>query len=276
MTRNEGGSSVKVSLREDGTEKLEIFLSANKQTRDCALIVDLPEQLVAAMELEPADLPDLSDLLRVPIASLKVLLVKKGFTGGDAADEKEEHSVADPVNKESRAQRGSSSDDGVDDSWMTFRSGVRSETSSPQVHLQNHQNLLSGESPRDRPFTPHSTAAGLYSSINRNQNRTRIESFAQNADPVSNSRRGIFQFGGGGGMFNMSTLREALDVNEPASVSTPIQVNVSPHRRPNPIRNRNEEEVARDFEVGFLGEQFVRPSDSLACHIWPYGKLTLS
>ena len=38
VTRNEGGSSVKVSLGEDNKEKLEIFVSANKQMRDCALM----------------------------------------------------------------------------------------------------------------------------------------------------------------------------------------------------------------------------------------------
>ncbi|KAF4973040.1 hypothetical protein F66182_17725, partial [Fusarium sp. NRRL 66182] len=113
------------------------------------------------------------------------------------------------------------------------------------------------ESPRDRPFTPHLTAAGLYSSINRDQNRTRIQRFAQNADLISSSRGEIFQFGAGGGIFHMSALREALDANEPASVSTPVHIGFSPHRRPNPIRNRNEEEKGRDTEVGFLGEQFL-------------------
>jgi hypothetical protein len=68
-------------------------------------------------------------------------------------------------------------------------------------------------------------------------------------------------------MYDMSTLGEALDADEPAPVSTSVQVNVSPRRRANPIKNRNEEEVARDFEVGFLGEQFVTPSDRLTYHI---------
>lgn len=258
VTRNEGGSSVKVSLGEDNKEKLEIFVSANKQMRDCALIVDLPKQLVAALKLEPADLPDLSSLLSVPRASLKVLQVKMGFTSGNTEDENEEHLVADLVNDNSRSRRGSSSDDSGDDSSMTFRSGVSSETSTSQVHLQNHQNSQFDESPRDRPFTPHLTAAGLYSSINRDQNRTRIQRFAQNADLISSSRGEIFQFGAGGGIFHMSALREALDANEPASVSTPVHIGFSPHRRPNPIRNRNEEEKGRDTEVGFLGEQFVR------------------
>jgi len=171
VTRNEGGSSVKVSLGEDDTDKLEIFVSANKQMRDCALIVDLPEQLVAALKLEPANLPDLPSLLSVPLASLKALLIKKGITGGDAADDNEEPLVADPVNEESWVQSDGSSDDSGDDSWMRFRSCVRSDsegstivqytrasarsetaittsqpyvqrrTSTPQVHLQHHLNL---------------------------------------------------------------------------------------------------------------------------------------
>ncbi|KUL87498.1 hypothetical protein ZTR_04598 [Talaromyces verruculosus] len=289
VTRTEGGSSVKVSLGEDDTAKLEIFFSANKQSRDCALIVDFPEQLVAALKLEPANLPDLSSLLSVPLASLKALLIKKGITGGVAADDNEELLVTDPVNEESRSQSGDSSDDSGDKSWMTFRSGVRSDfesstivqyvrasarseaanttsqpymhrrTSTPQVHLQHHVNVSSDESSRDPSLTPRPPAAGLYSAINRNRNRTRIESFAQNADPASSSRREgfIFQFGGGGGMYDMTTMWDALDANVSAPMSAPIQVNVSPRKRANLIKNRNKEEVERDFEVGFLGEQFV-------------------
>lgn len=90
VTKSEGGSSVKVSPGEDETAKLEIFVSANKHTRDCALITDFPEQLVATLELEPADLPDLLPLLRVSLASLKALLIKKGITGGDAVDDNED------------------------------------------------------------------------------------------------------------------------------------------------------------------------------------------
>lgn len=294
VTRTEGGSSVKVSLGEDDTAKLEIFFSANKQSRDCALIVDFPEQLVAALKLEPTDLPDLSSLLSVPLASLKALLIKKGITDGDAADDNEEILVTDPVNEESRSQSGDSSDNSGDDLWMTSRSDVRSDfesstivqyahasarseaanitsqpymhrrTSTPQVHLQHHVNVSSDESLHDLSLTPRPPAAGLYSAINRNRNKTRMESFARNADPASSSRREgfIFQFGGGGGMYDMTTMWDALDADDSAPTSAPIQVNVSPRRRANLIKNRNKEEVARDFEVGFLGEQFVSPSDS--------------
>lgn len=141
MTRTKGGSSVKVSLREDNTAKLEIFFSANKQSRECALIVDFPEQLVAALKLEPANLPDLSSLLSVPLASLKALLVKKGITGGVAADDNKELLVTDPVNEESRSQSGDSSDFESSTIVQYARASARSEaantTSQPYIASSN-------------------------------------------------------------------------------------------------------------------------------------------
>ncbi|KAH8697486.1 putative heterokaryon incompatibility protein [Talaromyces proteolyticus] len=293
VTKSEGGSSVKVSLGEDETAKLEIFVSANKHARDCALITDIPEQLVAALELEPADLPDLHPLLRVPLASLKALLIKKGITGGDTADDSEETLVADSVNEDSLSQSDGSCHDSGDDASTMSASGVSSDSegsaivqctrasarseaanttlrphmhhrpsfrpTTPQLQSQYHLNLPSDESPRERPVTPRPTAAGLYSTDNRNRNRALIQGFALNADPASSSGRGRSsgQSGGGGSAIDMSTLREALEAAEPTLVSTPIQVNSNPRRWAGPIPNRNEEEMARDFEVGFLGEQFV-------------------
>ena len=310
VKKGEGGSSVKVSTGEDKTAKLEICVSANTHTRDCALITDFPEQLVAALELEPADLPDLYPLLQVPLASLKALLIRKGITGGDAADDYEE-TLADSVNENSQSQSDGSSDDNGDDASTTSASSVRSDSegsavvestrasarseaanttlrphvdrrpssrpTTPEPRSQDRLNVPSDESPSERPVTPRPTAAGLYSTDNRNRNRERLQSFARNADPASSSRpvRSSGQSGGGGGAFDMSTLRETLEAAQSAPVSTPVQVDPSPRRRARPILNRNEEEMARDFEVGFLGEQFVSPSDSLACDIWPGQKLTL-
>lgn len=79
-------------------------------------------------------------------------------------------------------------------------------------------NVSSDESARDPSLTPRPPAAGLYSAINRNRNRTRIESFAQNADPASSSRREgfIFQFGGGGGMYDMTTMWDGLNADDSA------------------------------------------------------------
>ncbi|KAF2276420.1 uncharacterized protein EI97DRAFT_458354 [Westerdykella ornata] len=293
VTKSEGGSSVKVSTGEDESDKLEIYVSANRHTRDCALITDFPGQLVAALELEPADLLDLHPLLQVPLASLKALLVRKGITGGDAADDCEETLVADSVNEDSQSRSEGGYDDNGDDASTTSASSVRSYSAgsailestrasakskaanttlrpyldhrpssrptTPEPRSQDHLNGPSDESPRERPVTPRPTAAGLYSTDNRNRNRERLQGFARNANTASSSRlgRSSGQSGGGGGAFDMSTLRETLEAAEPASLSAPVQVNPSPRRRAGPILSRTEEEMARDFEVGFLGEQFV-------------------
>ncbi|OKL55903.1 hypothetical protein UA08_08808 [Talaromyces atroroseus] len=286
VTKSEGGSSVKVSHEEDETTKLEIFVSANKQARDCALITDFPEQLVEALDLEPANLPDILSLLQVPIASLKALLIKKGITGGDTADDSEEISVADPVNIDSQSHSDSSDDDSSDEASTTSASDVHSNSegsdilqytrasagsaaanttlrpqvrrepnsrpTTPELQSQYYQNVPVN----DRPITPRPTAAGLYSTDNRNRNVARMQSFARNAGPASRSRLGTSsgRSDGDGGAFNMSTLREALEAAEPTA---PAQVIYSPRRRSRQIINRSEEEMARDSEVGFLGEQFV-------------------
>jgi hypothetical protein len=299
VTKSEGGSSVQVSTGEDKTAKLEIYISANRHTRDCALVTDFPKQLVVALELEPADLPHLHPLLQVSLASLKALLIRKGITGRDAADDYEEALVADSVNKDSHSQSDGSSDDDSDDASTMSASSVRSDSAgsaivastcasarskaanttlrphvdhrpssrpnTPVPRSQDHPNVPSDESPRERPVTPRPTAAGLYSTDNRNRNRERVQDFARNADTAYSSRprRSSGQSGGGDGAFDMSTLRETVEAAEPAPVSTPIQADPSPRRRAGPILNRNKQEMARDFEVGFLGEQFVSHIDSL-------------
>jgi hypothetical protein len=295
VTKSEGGSSVKVTLGEGENAKLEIFVSGNKQVRDCALITDFPKQLVAALELEPADLPDLPSLLQVPLASLKVLLIKRGITGGDAADDSEGALVANLDNEYSQSQSDGSYGDNGDDESTTSASSVRSDTegsaivhytrasasseaanmtlrphvhrrpsftpTTPQLQSQYHLNLPSDESTSDQPVTLRPTAVGIYSIDNRNRNRARIQGFARNPDLASSFRHGRSsgQSRGDGGAFDMSTLREALEAAEPAPVPTLVQVDSSPRRQARMITNRNEEERARDFEVGFLGEQFVSP-----------------
>ena len=299
MTKSEGGSSVKVSIGEDKTAKLEIYVSASRHMRNCALITDFPEQLVAALELEPAevDLPDLHLLLQVPLASLKTLLVRRGITGGDTADDYEEISGTDFVNEASQSQGDDASTRSANSVWSdssesviveSTRASARSEAANPtlrphvdhrpgfrlttpELQSQDQLNVPSDEGPSERPVTSYTAVAGLYSTANRNRNRERLQGFARNADPASSSRPGRArgQSGDGGGSFDMSTLRETLEAAEPTPVSTPIQVNPNPRRRTGPIRNRDKEEMARDFEVGFLGEQFVCPLLSLACHTWP-------
>lgn len=294
VTKSEGGSDVKV--REDETAELEIFVSANNDARHCALLTDFPEQLVAALDLEPADLPDLRPLLQVPLASLKALLIRKGITGADAADDSEETLVADSVNEDSQSQSDGSFDDSDEDALSSSPSGFHSDsegspivehmlrasarseavntTLRPDVrrrssfrptttrHQSHYQpNSSPDESPRDRPVTPRPTAAGLYSTDNRGRNLTFIQGFARNAAPAPSSRlgRSSGQSGGSGDAFNMSPLRETLG-------SVPVQVNSSSRRRAGRIMNRNEEEMARDFEVGFLGEHFVSPIENPPCH----------
>ncbi|KAF2262892.1 hypothetical protein CC78DRAFT_605161 [Lojkania enalia] len=295
VTKSEGGSSVKVSIGEDRTVKLEIHVSANRHARNCALVTDFPEQLVAALELEPADLPDLHPLLQVPHASLKELLIKRGITGGDAADNYVETLVVDLLNEDLPSQSDDSSDDSGDDASTMIASSVRSASvgstiveftrasarseatnttlrshvdhrpssrpttprpTTPEPLSRGHLNVPSGESPRERPVTPRPTAAGLYSTENRSRNMERLQGFARNAGPAFSSRSND-QFVGGGSAFDMSTLRETLEATKPGPMSTPVQIDRSPRRQGGLVPSRNEEEMARDFEVGFLGEQFV-------------------
>ena len=147
ITKREGGSSVKVSMGEDETTKLEIYVSAERHMRDCALITDFPEQLIEALKLEPADLPALCPLLQVPLASMKALLIRKGIIGGDAADDYEETLVADSVNENSQSQSDRSSDDDGEDASTTSASSVRSGSAQSTV-VESTRVLRRGPSPR--------------------------------------------------------------------------------------------------------------------------------
>ena len=294
VTKSEGGSMVEVSTREDNVAKLKIVVSANRNIRDCALIEDFPEQLVEALELEPADFPDLHRVLQVPLASLKALLIRKGITDGDAANNYEEASVAESTRQEdwqnaSDGNHNTNSEDG----WTSLagndlsdfarsttiqctRASARSEAANPNlrphVHPRprsrpstprswspDHMNSPPNEIPEERSDIPRPSAAGLYSMDNHNRNRERVQEWARNADLGSSSRlrRSNPQSGGGDGAFDMSAIREILESDERSTMSIPAQVSPSPRRRAAPIPNRNEEGMARDFEVGFLGEQFV-------------------
>jgi hypothetical protein len=326
VTKSKGGSGVKISTGEEGTAKVKIYVSANKHNRDTALITDFPEQLAAALKLEPAKLPDFYTVLQVPLSSLKAWLIRKGITGGNAADDydetpetysaggnwqsQNEGSSDDSSYGGSGGNGGSDSDDNGDDALRIFANDVhtdsrgsvvvesahasaRSDTANttqqphvvyrigsrpttPELCSQRHLNVTADQAPHERPLTPHSTAAGLYSTDNRQQNRERLQRFARDADLVSTARRerSSDQYGVGESAFDMSTLRDTLAAAEPAHVATLVQIDRGPRRRAGPIPNRNEEEMARDFEVGFLGEQFVSPLDNLACRIYPGYKLT--
>lgn len=295
VMKSDGGSSVKVSTGEDETAKMEIYVSANEQMRNCALITDFPKQLVAALELKPADLSDLPSLLQVPLASLKALLIRKGITGGNAVDDCEETSVADSASEDWQSQSHSRYDGNDDDVSTTSASSTHTDSvtlvigeskhasarseaanttlrpyvghrsnsrpTTPRPWSRDHLNIPFDESPSERPAIPRPTAAGLYTIDNRKRNMERLQGFAINPDPTFSSRfkESNGQSSGTDGAFDMSKLREIFEAVEPAPMSTPIQVSPSLRRRARPILNRNEEEMARDFEVGFLGEQFVSP-----------------
>ena len=305
-TKSGGGSSVRVNNEEGKTNRLEIYVSMNRHRRDCALITDFPEQLIAALKLAPVDLPGLLPLLQVPTGSLKALLIKKGITDGNTADNYEQNSVADSSNEGSQIQSdGRCEDDVGDDAITTYASIVSSDSegstivesvraparsvasnaslrphveyrpssrpTTPEPRRQGQPESLYDESTHERPLTPHLGAAGLYTTDNRNRNRERLRSFARNADPLSSNRSETSnnQSGGGAEVFDMDTLRTALDSAEPTIVSTLVPANTSPRRRVGPILNRDKEQTARDFEVGFLGELFVSSLNSLFRHVWP-------
>lgn len=311
VTRSEGGSSVKVSTGEDSTAKLLVYVSADRNTRDCALITDFPGQLVKALGLELDDLFDLDSLLKVPLVSLKTLLIRKGITGGHIADDSEEPFRAVTVNGILQRQSDGIHNNDSSDTSTEFAKSVRSDSvesgimesarasatsvianttlppcldhqpisrsTTPQPRLQDHLNAPSDENPREGSVTPGLTAAGLYSTDNRSQNRQQLQAFARNENSAafSGSGRTIGQFGSDSSAFDMGTLREALGAAESAPVQTSIHVSLSSRRRAGLIPNRNEGEMARDFEVGFLGEQFVSSLNNPACRICLCQKLNL-
>ncbi|EUC28619.1 hypothetical protein COCCADRAFT_30162 [Bipolaris zeicola 26-R-13] len=59
------------------------------------------------------------------------------------------------------------------------------------------------------------------------------------------------------GTFDLNSLREALNVGQPRPVPTLAQTEQNHPLRGGPIPNRTDEQKARDFEVGFLGEQYA-------------------
>ncbi|KAH7130730.1 putative heterokaryon incompatibility protein [Dendryphion nanum] len=295
-TKRKGGSAVIVSTGEDEITKLEIYVSSDSHTRDCALVTDFPEQLINALELEPAGLPDIYPLLQVPLTARKALLVRKGITDGDAKDDSEDDWATDSASEDSQSDiDGSdddidssdnnidSSDDDIDEGDTTHPNAARlvlvesvgasarSETANTtqRLHVEqrssfrprNQPNVSLEEIPLEQSATPHLSTTGLYSTNNRNRNRERIYGFARTMYPVfgSRDRRSSLQSSSDNHTFNMSTLREALQAAESASILVTDQIhsNPRPRLRRRPLVNRSEEELARDFEVGFLGEQLV-------------------
>ncbi|EFZ02032.1 hypothetical protein MAA_01614 [Metarhizium robertsii ARSEF 23] len=310
VTKSGGGSGVKVSIGVGKTPKLDIYVSTNKHVRSCALITDVPKQLVEALKLELADLSDLHAILQVPPASLEALLIKRGITGGDASDDDKDTLVAQLINEDWQIQSDDSSGNNTEDASTTSASSVRPDSArsavieytsasaasrathttqrsnvhhrssfrptTPRPDSQDPLHEPAHESPTERPVTSRRTAAGLYNIYNRRRNMERLQSFAQNANPTSHRpERSNRQSGSSGGAFNLSMLRETLEAAGPAPVSMLVPVDPYRRRRTVLIPNRNDEEMARDFEVGFLGEQFVSALGAVICYICPGQKLTL-
>lgn len=268
VTKTEGGSSVKISTDLDGNIKLSVFVSADKDTRNCALFTDFPQQLVTALKITPFDLPDLHSLLQVPLVSLNRFLVRQGITSGNETYNYVEESAAESsAEEESHSESRSNNDHNANDlptsaRLSSPRSGLSSFTSASarietrsttlRPHLgdqgsarsQSNLDVSSNEGLRERPVTPRAPATGIYNEINRTQNRERLRGFFQNRNLTNN-------------VFDMSTIRNTLEVAEPTSVFSSPQVDRSPRRQAGLMPNRSGEEMARDSEVGFLGEQFV-------------------
>lgn len=64
----------------------------NRHIRDCAPIIDFPEQLCEIVKLDLTDLPDLSPLIQMQMNALKTVLNKRGITSWEGMHHSEENS----------------------------------------------------------------------------------------------------------------------------------------------------------------------------------------
>jgi hypothetical protein len=299
VTKSEGGSSATVCTEEDEDGRLNIYVSMDRQTRECALLTDFPMQLVAALELKPAHFPDLHLFLQVPLNSLRTLMIRKGFTGGDDVDHCEQNLVAVLNNQDMQSHSELGDDDNQDEvrelatslvdadstehvviystsasasseaAHTALQPSVRSRPSIRPTALEPRpnepSNMPSDVSPHRRPVTPRPTILGPYSAQNRDRNRDQLRGFARNMDrtPVPRLSRSNRQSRNPDSAFDLSALSQALETTGLAPVPESVQVDSSSRQRAGPIPNRNDEQRARDFEVGFLGEQFVSFSHNL-------------
>jgi hypothetical protein len=311
VVKREGGSSATVCTEEDENGKLKIYVSMDRQTRECALFTDLPMQLVAALELEPADFSDLHVLLQVSLASLKTLMVRKGFASGNHVDDHEHNSVAvlnhqdmqsrselhqNDNQNEMRESAAILADSGSAEHVVVHSTSASASSEAARTALQpsvssrpdirptapeprphESSNVPFDPSPHRRPVTPQPTIAGPYSAQYRDRNRDQLRGFARNMDrtPVPQISRSHSQSRNLDSAFDMSALSRALDTGGLARVQNLVQVDSNSRQRAGPIPNRNDEQRARDFEVGFLGEQFVSLPNNMRCQNQPVQKLTL-
>ena len=136
---------------------------------------------------------------------------------------------------------------------------------TPTPQTQHHSTFNSSVRPSSlrtptEPSGAPSAATGIYNTNNRSRNTDRLRHFAQNTDTTGNAR--LQQRGSPSAPrtepFDMSEIFSALDDDTPrASVVAPEHGRRVPMQHYRVIPERNENERARDFEVGFLGEHFV-------------------
>jgi hypothetical protein len=283
VEKSEGGSSATVCTEEDGDIELKIFVSMDRQMRECALLTDFPMQLVAALELEPTHYPDLHLILQVPLDSIKTLMIKRGFIGGGAADGNQDvpsHSTLRHIENQDEARENSrdlvrtssaehvavhstSASASSEAARRALQPSVRSRPSSRPTtpESRSHDSLIEpvDASPDREPVTPQPAIAGPFSAHNRDRNRDLLRGFMRNAGrtPGSQRTRNNSEAREPDSAFDMSILSRTLEAVQLVPVTESVQVNHGSPRRAGPIPNRNEEQRARDFEVGFLGEQFV-------------------
>ncbi|OBT52528.1 hypothetical protein VE04_07127, partial [Pseudogymnoascus sp. 24MN13] len=117
------------------------------------------------------------------------------------------------------------------------------------------------ERPEEAPPTEPVTTVGIYSTSNRSRNTDRLRQFAQHSrNGLNASRSGTSSAVNTpiAAAFDMTQLGSALEDSR-ASVVPATLVSVWSARRPQArlIPDRNQEDRARDFEIGFLGEHYV-------------------
>jgi len=130
--------------------------------------------------------------------------------------------------------------------------------------LESNSNLNIQRRADEAPPAPVRVSI-IYNVVNRNQNMGRIQRFARTASAISDAvtgaqTRNVRASHSRDGSFDLRVLSEALENSPSNSSSAMVNVQHVYQRR----RDHNEEETARDFEVGFLGEQFVSVTFYLA------------
>lgn len=303
ITRIEGGSSMKVNDTSGSADPvLEIYLSSEQKKRECALVTDFPKQLLEALKVRPFDAAnELHQYLEVPLESLNMLLVRKGIIGeipsspassdsskSDEMSDNEDQSqrraplvtpeqsssvtsLATPPTELSRllaplaAQSVPSTQSPRDPEPISRTLGV--ETSLSNSVSPSDFTIALGRPEEEPPIEPVTTA-GIYSTSNRSRNREILELFAHSL-PNQNGSRGETTHSVDNlieAAFDMTQLQSALEDSQ-ASVVSAASVSVRSAGRPRGrhIPDRSQEDRARDFEIGFLGEHYV--SDPVTCPI---------